>query len=89
MKRVRYVLAGVMLLVGVLTISYLQARFDRADIRKAVAAVQARFPGLVECHGEMSSRFWGQVRVDCEGKSWVVDVVKGEIAENGKQEMQN
>ncbi len=107
MTLVRWLLGCLLIGLAVVAVSYLQHRFDRADLKKAVKAVEQKFPDLTDCRGEVISRSRGLIAVFCanqarsavEGEArsgfagrggdaspskWVVDVVKGEIAENGK-----
>ena len=79
---IRWGLAIGVLLVGVVVLSYLQGRFDQADLKKAVQAVQVKFPDAVDCRAEMVSRFRGRVQVRCGDQQWLVDVIKGVIGEN-------
>lgn len=85
MKIIRWLLVVGLVLIGIGVLSYLQGRFDQADLRKAIHAVQVKFPRVVGCEAEMVSRWRGQVQVRCEDQRWFVDVVKGVIGdENGK-----
>lgn len=80
----RYLLGALVLLTGILGVNYLQFRFDRGDERKALQAVQSRFPDLTAsaaCRTEMASRLKGAVRVVCGERAWVVNVLEGTIAE--------
>ena len=76
MRLVRYALAAGALLFGVLTISYLQGRFDRADLKKGVAAVEAKFPEARNCRAVVASRWRGLVTVVCDNQTR--SVVEGE-----------
>lgn len=40
----RYIAVALILLAGYFTMTYMQARFDQADLRKAIAAVQSVRP---------------------------------------------
>ena len=73
-------LAGLLVVLGgVLGVSYLQKRFDDADIRKAIDAVILKNPGVSDCRAEVVSRLRGHVRVQCGNKAWIVDVTRGQI----------
>ena len=66
-------------LLGMMAISFMQKKFDDADLRKAEQAIRLRFPQVTECHSSVESRFRGWVRVVCGEKSWRVDVTRGFI----------
>lgn len=70
------------LLSGILVVSYVQKRFDDADMKKALQALQAiqsRFPKVTECGPEVTSKLRGRVQVICREGRWIVDVVEGTI----------
>ena len=77
MKGVRLFLALLVLLIGVVTLSYLQKRFDAADIRKGLEAVHKKFPEATNCKGRVTSRFRGEVMVICQEGGWRVNLVQG------------
>ena len=76
---IRYLAGCVVLLIGVLAVSYMQNRFDEADVKKALKAVELKFPEARSCQAQIRSRFRGEVEVRCENQIWVVDVVRGKI----------
>lgn len=78
MRFLRFLLALSVLVGGILTVSYMQKKFDEGDLRRAVGAVQAKFP-VRDCRAEVISRFRGTVRVACGERRFFVDVVKGII----------
>ena len=67
------------LLAGIGTVSYLQHRFDQADIRHAVEAVTLNRGIAGACEGRLLSRWKGWVEVICPEGHFKVDVVKGAI----------
>ena len=78
----KFPFAFLIVLSGVLGVSYLQNRFDEADMRKAVGAIRQKFPQETrdhECVSTVLSRFRGVIRVECGTQSWDVDVVRGII----------
>lgn len=79
MTLVRWFLAATILLAGIGMVSYLQNRFDRADLRHAVEAVKLNRGISGECQGRLISRWKGWVEVTCPEESFKVDVVKGVI----------
>lgn len=80
LRRLGRCLAGLLIVLGgVLGVSYFQKRFDGADIQKALRAVLLKDPDATDCRGEVVSRFRGHVRVQCGDQAWIVDVVHGEI----------
>ena len=81
MSVLRMTLAALVLISGILLVSFMQFRFDQSDLRHAVEAVQARVPGALGCRAEILSRVKGEIRVSCQGRVWAVDVVKGLIIE--------
>ncbi|MBI2982154.1 MAG: hypothetical protein HYY44_07685 [Deltaproteobacteria bacterium] len=80
---VRLSAAILVLVLGVLAVSYMQARFDEGDLTRAILAVQKKVPGAEKCEGEVASRFRGQVRVRCwqnnQEQEWLVDLVRSTI----------
>lgn len=79
MAFLRWLGAFLMLALGLLGVSYMQNKFDEGDIKKALGAVQAKFPEAKDCRAEVMSRFQGRMRVQCKGQSWTVDVVRATI----------
>lgn len=79
MRWLRRGLALGVLVVGLLALSYLQGRFDRADEKKALLALREKIPSTEGCQSVMVSRLRGLVRVECAEGSWLVDVVRGHI----------
>lgn len=79
MRIVRFLLACLVLLTGLAVLSYLQKRFDEADIRKALEAVHKKFPEALNCEATVTSRLRGEVRVICQEGSWKVNLVRGVI----------
>ncbi|MBI1910204.1 MAG: hypothetical protein HYS22_08560 [Deltaproteobacteria bacterium] len=77
----RYLLAGLVVVVGLVTLSWLQGRFDKGDKQRALQAVLLQEPEATDCRATMVSRFKGTVQVDCRDHSWRVNVVKGVIGE--------
>ena len=77
----RWMAALFLLAASVLGVSYLQGRFDRLDLTKAVRAVEAKVPGAEGCRAKLISRLHGTVRVDCGERKWTVDVVRGIMGE--------
>lgn len=71
--------AALLILGGLLAVSFLQKKFDEGDLRKALQAVEIKFPGMKNCQAEILSRVRGRTRVKCEEGSWIVDVVRGII----------
>ena len=67
------------LLGGLLFMFWLQFRFDHADLKHAVEAVQVRFPRTHDCQGTIKSAWRGLVKVTCREGVWIVDVVRGVI----------
>ncbi len=65
--------------VGIMSVSYLQKKFDDADLKKALNAIQTKFPEAKSCAGKIQSRFRGLVLVQCHEGTWVVDVTRGMI----------
>lgn len=80
-RAIRCLLAFLMLVLGVLTVSYMQKRFDDSDLKKAVAVVQAKAPGFTGCRAAVTSRSRGRVSVVCDQGRWLVDVTQGLIDE--------
>jgi hypothetical protein len=69
----RYLGALVVLLIGVMAVSYLQYRFDQSDIQHAVGAVrQARPPGLAGKTIEEGVASYYQIAP--EAISWVPEI---------------
>lgn len=79
MKIVRFLLACLVLLTGLAVLSYLQKRFDEADIRKALEVAHKKFPEALNCEARVTSRIRGEVEVICQGGSWKINLVKGVI----------
>ena len=77
----RRLLGFSLLALGVIGLSYLQGRFDHADLKQALEAVRQRFPDATDCRAEVVSRFRGEVSVNCGERKWEVNVVKGMIGE--------
>ncbi len=80
----RVLVGSVLVLAGILAVSYMQKRFDDGDVRRAEAAVRAKVSGLPvtqACVSEMTSRFRGQVKVTCGVRAWLVDVVHATLQE--------
>ncbi len=75
----RWIAGFAVIIGGVLTLSYLQGRFDHGDLKKALQAIQIRFPETSQCQARLISRFQGKVEVTCDQGAWVVDVVRGTI----------
>lgn len=80
MRMVLKVLMGAcFVFLGIAAVSFLQSKFDEGDLKKAVRAIQAKFPEATDCHAQVTSRFWGKVQVRCREGAWQVDVVRGFI----------
>jgi hypothetical protein len=77
----KWLMGSLILAGGVLGVSYLQKRFDDADIRKAIHAVLLKHPEASGCRAEIVSRMRGHVRVRCGDRAWMVDIVHGQILE--------
>lgn len=75
----KWLVGSLILAAGVLGVSYLQQRFDDADIRKAIDAVLLKHPEASDCRAEIVSRVRGRVRVQCGDRAWIVDIVHGQI----------
>lgn len=79
----RWIGGLLVLIVGILTVSYLQGRFDEGDLKKAILVVQEKIPDAKNCEGEVVSRFRGRVRVKCwrnnQAEEWVVDLIHAKI----------
>jgi hypothetical protein len=85
MRVLRWCLGILVVVAGVITLSYLQNRFDHADLKKAVQALEGRVEDVSKCVPEVVSRFRGHVRVKCGTEEFLVDIVKGMIGgKNGK-----
>jgi hypothetical protein len=80
----KYSFGFLLLLGGLLSVSYLQKKFDDGDGKKAVNAVRSKFPDVADCRYEITSRFRGLVDVRCreQGQEWIwtVDVVHAFIS---------
>lgn len=76
----RIFIAFLVLMGGVIAVSYVQKRFDEGDTKKAIQAVQVKFPEARECRAEVISRMKGFVKVQCQDRVWQVNVVNGTIA---------
>ncbi|GEM_PF-3248191 len=66
-------------LLGMAAISYMQKRFDDADRKHALQALQKKFPQAQDCQTSIDSRIKGWVRVQCHDQVWLVDIVRGMI----------
>ena len=66
-------------LLGMSAISYMQKRFDDADRKRALQALQKKFPQAQDCQTSMDSRIKGWVRIRCHDQVWLVDIVRGMI----------
>ena len=88
MKLFRWIGAALVLLSGLAVLSWLQHRFDEADLKKGLQAVEAKFP-VTECRAEVVSRWHGKVRVDCREGKWLVDVIQGIIGDNDENRKEN
>ena len=75
LKFFRAVLSGLVLFLGLATVSYIQRRFDNADLKKALQVVAIKRPQAQNCRAEITSRFRGTIKVTCDGETWLVDVV--------------
>lgn len=75
----RWLAALLVLIVGLVGLSFLQKKFDEGDLQKALGVVRLKVPGTQNCRGEILSRVRGRARVVCEEGSWIVDVVRGTI----------
>lgn len=75
----RWVAALSFLVLGILSVSYLQKKFDDGDLRKALQAVRLKAPDAGDCRAEVVSRLRGVVQVRCRETAWKVDVVRGVI----------
>lgn len=64
---------------GIMGVSYLQKKFDDADLKKALRAIESKFPEAKSCKGQIQSRFRGLVLVQCQEGKWLVDVTRGII----------
>jgi len=65
----RYLLGGLILAAGVLTVSYLQYRFDQSDIRNAVNAVRSTRSGGPQ-QGSLEERLSQRFGIAPESISW-------------------
>lgn len=73
----RYLAAGIVLIAGLATLSFLQKKFDDGDVRKALAVIEAKSPESHDCVATMTSRWRGVVHVTCRESQWEVDIVRG------------
>ena len=75
----RWSAAILVLLLGVLAVSYMQGRFDEGDLKKAIAVIEARYPDATRCQVELISRLRGHLKVQCwrndQQEEWIVDLV--------------
>lgn len=81
-------IGSLLILAGLLGVSYMQHRFDASDEKKALQALSLKYPDLVspeKCVAVMESRTRGTIRVTCGDRAWMVDVLAGAYSEIPQQ----
>ena len=69
----RYIAVAIVLITGYFAMSYMQARFDRADLKKAIAAVQSVRPNP-ESHLSIAEAIAAKYDVEPDMIQWSTEI---------------